>query len=151
MIKREKKISPSSNKHFFLFLPLLPTLFPLAFTPAFFLFLPPTPNPLLNALKPTHCAGWVAFLTRIIQKQKTHGTQSMGFLIPTTTIAPTEPCLNHSEGGFACFRFISTNFNKYIFEGRGARYRIDIFRNQHICLGKIHQRISLSDIKRPNF
>jgi len=58
---------------------------------------------------------------------------------------------NNSEGGFSCFRFIPTNFNKYIFEGRGARYRIDIFRNQDIRLGKIHQRISLSDIKRANF
>jgi len=27
----------------------------------FFLFLPPTPNPLINAFKPTHCAGWVCF------------------------------------------------------------------------------------------
>ncbi|RLS27534.1 MAG: hypothetical protein DWH70_00325 [Planctomycetota bacterium] len=27
-----------------------------------FLFLPPTPNPLINAFKPTHCAGWVAFI-----------------------------------------------------------------------------------------
>ena len=25
----------------------------------YFYFLPPTPNPLFNAFKPTHCAGWV--------------------------------------------------------------------------------------------
>jgi hypothetical protein len=36
-----------------------------SFTLTLFLlfFLPPTPNPLLNALKPTHCAGWVCLLT----------------------------------------------------------------------------------------
>jgi len=30
---------------------------------SFSLFLPPTPNPLINAFKPTYCAGWVAFLS----------------------------------------------------------------------------------------
>ena len=33
---------------------------PWAFAFFYILFLPPTPNPLINALKPTHCAGWVA-------------------------------------------------------------------------------------------
>ena len=33
---------------------------PWAFT--FTLFLPPTPNPLPDAFKPTHCAGWVCLL-----------------------------------------------------------------------------------------
>ena len=45
----------------------------------YFLFLPPTPNPLINVFKPIHCAGWVWILLLIIQKQATHGTQSMGF------------------------------------------------------------------------
>ena len=37
---------------------------PWAFTfTLLFLFLPPTPNPLINALKPTHCAGWGRLLT----------------------------------------------------------------------------------------
>ena len=115
-------------------------------------------------LSPSHCGGWVCFFNSLHGKTKdpwnaVHGlfntyhhiTQSMGFLIHTTAIAPIPPCLNHSEWGFACFRFISAYFHKYIFEGRGARYRIDIFRNQHIRLGKIHQRIALPNIKRAHF
>ena len=46
MIKREKKISHPHINTFFFFFPLLASLFPLAFTPTFFLLLPPTPNPL---------------------------------------------------------------------------------------------------------
>ena len=60
------------SPHAFLF-----SLFSFPFSITF--FFPPTSNPLINAFKPTHCAGWVCLLASHQSKRVPHGTQSMGF------------------------------------------------------------------------
>lgn len=38
-------------------------------SPFSFFFFPPTPNPLINDRKPTHCAGWVCAPVRIVSQR----------------------------------------------------------------------------------
>ena len=70
------------------------------FTLYSFPFSPPTPNPLINVFKPIHCAGWVWILLLIIQKQATHGTQSMGFEV---IHQPKSRCVFHPWLCFCLF------------------------------------------------
>jgi len=70
-----------------------------------FLFLPPAPNPLINAFKPTHCAGWVCLISHHSKTNNpwnaVHGLEVMQQNIDLRFLsAPTDlyPLLNKKLG-----------------------------------------------------
>ena len=82
----------------------------------YFYFLPPTPNPLFNAFKPTHCAGWVS-----------------SFYFPPTP--------NPLPSGKRALRFASPGFNLHHFYF--LLIDVSLFKDRGVAMGKPHCNSSI--------
>jgi len=107
------------------------------------LLLPPTPNPLINALKPTHCAGWV-YLISYNSKTRDPWNAVHGLLFPPT-----------STGAFATFVLLSGGCKSAGAHPTPFSYSffyfplidMGLFKDRGVAMGKPHCNSSICNFR----